>query len=321
MGEIPKVFMSHSHSDHEIALKIATDLRKNGVNIWLDKWEIKIGDSLIKKIFEEGLTNCVAFIILLSKASVSSSWVQHELDAAMINRIEGLTRIIPIVVENCSIPASLRALRWLDITNNYENGLREIIKAIFEVQEKPQIGIPPDFIKSIQKVGDLSKEGTQIGLLMLSEQNESMGTERMYQAHEIAKILKLTQIETDDAIDELEDMGLVKTINYLGTQPFRHGYVEPTYALFIEFRKFGLKYDPYEDIKKVASCITGLEKTDGKMISEKTSLTPLRINRAVEYLSDNGLIETIGGIGSAPYDFSIALATGATRRFVKENCK
>lgn len=142
MNKGPKVFISYTHVNVEIAEKLATDLRKNGVDAWLDKWKIKLGDSIIKKIFEEGQANCDAFIILLSKASVASSWVQHELDTAMVNRIEGLTRVIPVVVENCNIPVSLKALRWLNITTNYENGLREVIKAIFEVHEKPPIGSP-----------------------------------------------------------------------------------------------------------------------------------------------------------------------------------
>jgi DNA-binding transcriptional regulator YhcF (GntR family) len=316
-----KAFMSHNHTDHEIALKLATDLIDNGVDVWLDKWEIRIGDSLIKKIFEEGLANCDAFIILLSKASVASSWVQHELDVAMVNKIEGLTKIMPVVVENCTIPVSLRALRWLDITNNYENGLRELIKTIFEVKEKPAIGSPPNFVRStVQSVSGLSKEATQVGLLMILEQNESMGVEKMYPAPDIAKALNLTPQETDDAIDELEETGLVKTRNYIGTAPFQHGYVEPRYVLFIQFQNSGVKYDPYDDLKKVSACIVAVEKADGKTITEKTSLSPLRVNRAIRYLLDNMLIETRGGIGTTPYIFSTAIATGATRRFVKEKC-
>lgn len=321
MNKGPKVFISYTHVNVEIAEKLATDLRKNGVDAWLDKWEIKLGDSIIKKIFEEGQANCDVFIILLSKASVASSWVQHELDTAMVNRIEGLARVIPVVVENCIIPVSLRALRWLNITTNYENGLREVIKAIFEVHEKPPIGSPPSFVRlDVQSVNGLSKEATQIGLFMLSELDESAVREKTYQASDIARKLNFTPQETDDAIDELEERGLVKTHILLGTEPFEHDSVEPTYAFFIQFQNAGIQYDPSEDIKKVAACIVAQEEADGKTIAERTSLSHLRINRAIEYLLSYRLIEITLGNGFAPYNFFAAVATGTTRRFVKRFC-
>ena len=51
----PKVFISHAGEDREFAQDLATKLRARGVNAWLDVWEILPGDSLIDKIFEEGL--------------------------------------------------------------------------------------------------------------------------------------------------------------------------------------------------------------------------------------------------------------------------
>jgi hypothetical protein len=44
----PKVFLSHASEDKErFVIRFATELRNNGVNVWLDKWEILLGDSLI----------------------------------------------------------------------------------------------------------------------------------------------------------------------------------------------------------------------------------------------------------------------------------
>ncbi len=44
------IFISHSWSDKSSARKLAADLRKVGVYVWLDEAEIKLGDSLIQKI-------------------------------------------------------------------------------------------------------------------------------------------------------------------------------------------------------------------------------------------------------------------------------
>ena len=45
----------HASEDKErFVLEFASKLRQNGVDAWVDKWEMKLGDSLVHKIFEEG---------------------------------------------------------------------------------------------------------------------------------------------------------------------------------------------------------------------------------------------------------------------------
>ena len=49
----PKVFVSHASEDKDrFVVEFARRLRENGVNAWLDQWEMKPGDSLVDKIFE-----------------------------------------------------------------------------------------------------------------------------------------------------------------------------------------------------------------------------------------------------------------------------
>jgi hypothetical protein len=91
----PKAFVSHSTQDHDFVEKFATDLMAKGVDVWYSGWEIKPGDSIRTKI-DEGLEGCEYFIIVLSKNSISRPWVQTELDAATIRKLNGKVRkIIP----------------------------------------------------------------------------------------------------------------------------------------------------------------------------------------------------------------------------------
>jgi hypothetical protein len=67
----PKVFVSHASEDKDrFVLGFATELRARGVDVWLDKWEMLPGDSLVDKIFEEGIKGASAVIVVLSKFSV-----------------------------------------------------------------------------------------------------------------------------------------------------------------------------------------------------------------------------------------------------------
>ncbi len=75
----PKAFISHSSDDKDrFVLGFATKLRERGVDAWLDRWEIKAGDSLVRKIFEEGIKNANAFLVVLSSQSIAKRWVREE---------------------------------------------------------------------------------------------------------------------------------------------------------------------------------------------------------------------------------------------------
>lgn len=318
----PKVFLSYSHDDRDMANKIAQDLQANGMEVWYDNWEIQAGDSLIDKIFKEGLANADVFIVLISQNSVKSKWVQEELNVAMIKRIEGITRIIPIIVDNAQLPDHLRILKYIDMNKGYNEAIRELQKAIFGIYERPPIGERPDFIRNRQiSVGGLSPLASSLGMFFISTGKPESGNEEIFNVKLLSETLKLSHEEIDDAIDELEKYGLVKTYNYLGTGPFSHGDVTPTYALFLHFKDEGLDYNPEDDIKVIACAIEQNREINGKKLSELTELSPLRINRAISYLEDYGFIRVIKFFGTSPYNFGSVLATGETRRFVAEKCK
>ena len=322
MTKRPKAFISYNNTDREIATRIAETLRQEGIEVWFDKWEILAGDSLIQKIFQEGLAEADAFIVVLSKGSINSKWVQQELDAAMVKRIEGVTRVIPVLIDKVNIPEPLKPIKWIDLSENFDDTIRELQKAIFKVHERPPVGEPPDFVKNLEPVSGLSGLGTKLGRFLITTGKHEVGNEETFRPAEIAEQFSFSPEEMNDAIDELESLGLVETSDFIGTHPYSHGDVTPTYALFLHFNGKGLDYDPEEDIKAIASAIaSGNETTGGHYLAEKAAISPLRVNRAVAYLKDYGIAKVYEEIGTAPYDFSFVMATGATRRFVAENCK
>lgn len=322
MGKTPKAFISYSHEDRELAIRIAEGLRSVGIDAWFDKYEIIPGDSLIKKIFEEGLAGADVFVILLTNSSIKSNWVRQELDVALIKRIEGITRVIPLKIGNVNIPDPLRTLKWIDMDGNFDERLRELQMAIYQVREIPPIGQPPEFIRNhLASVGGLSRLATAVGLYFLHSGIEETGNEESIRESELAEKLGFSPEEADDAIDELVNLGLIKTHDYLGTGPYSHGEVEPTYALFLHFQNEGMAYNPEDDIKTTASAIVAQKQLDGNKLKELTGLSPLRINRAIGYIEDSGIARVQHAIGTGPFDFDFVLATGSTRRFVDEKCK
>jgi hypothetical protein len=322
MNQEPKAFVSYSHSDKEFVEKLAQDLRKDGgINVWIDKFEINPGDSLIQKIFSEGLSESQFFVIVLSNESTKSNWVKQELDIAMTQKLAGVTRIIPVLKETTEVPVPLRSLMYIDLSKDYQEGVRKLIKTMHGVSDKPPIGKIPNFVSSLkQSVGGLSREATKLGFLLLSTDNDESGYDPQLPAQKIKETLPdFTAEEINDAVDELESYGLVKAYKVLGNAPFYFAHVTATYALFLHFKEEGLDYDPEGDIKTVANAVAASQEVENKELKKLLNIPPGRINRAVSYLEEYGLAHVIRTMGTAPYNFRSVIATRQTREFVKNN--
>ena len=147
----PKVFISHSWDDKaRFVLDLGKKLRARGIDAWIDEWEMLPGDSLVKKIFCEGIKNANAFLIVISKNSLQKKWVNEELDLAVVKKIEEGMRIIPIIIDDCNIPEPLKSTVWVKIKDlqKYHNELEKIVMAVFGQTDKPLLGPSPNYLSN-----------------------------------------------------------------------------------------------------------------------------------------------------------------------------
>jgi len=126
------IFLSYSSRDKDLAMRIATDLKSHSIKVWFDEWEIHIGNSISQKI-ERGLEDADFVVVLLTKHSVNSGWVQKEWQAKIGEEVAKKKIIIlPLKVEKCLIPVLLRDKRYADLDKNYQSGIDELLNAIEE---------------------------------------------------------------------------------------------------------------------------------------------------------------------------------------------
>lgn len=124
---IGKVFVSHSSADKPFVDRLVADLAAREVPVWYDKLDIRIGDSVPGSI-NKGLTDSKYFLIILSKSSVGSRWVQEELNAALMQQVaRGGTFILPVLIEDCDVPPLLQHRRYADFRSDYEFGLTDLL--------------------------------------------------------------------------------------------------------------------------------------------------------------------------------------------------
>ncbi|WP_321281390.1 DUF1883 domain-containing protein [Marinifilum fragile] len=90
------VFISHASEDKdEVVRPLAHALQAEGLNVWYDEFELKIGDSLRRKI-DKGLANSRFGIVVLSKDFIKKGWTNYELDGIITKEISGEQIVLPI---------------------------------------------------------------------------------------------------------------------------------------------------------------------------------------------------------------------------------
>ncbi|AMC35362.1 toll/interleukin-1 receptor domain-containing protein [Janthinobacterium sp. B9-8] len=132
------VFLSHNSKDKEFVRKLARDIEAHGLKYWLDEAEMKIGDSLIKKI-REGIDTVNYFAVILSPNSVNAPWVVNELDVAMNLQIQGKPiKVLPLLLKECELPGFLVGKVYGDFQSeiDYENSFKNLINSMGFVYNK-----------------------------------------------------------------------------------------------------------------------------------------------------------------------------------------
>jgi histidyl-tRNA synthetase len=90
------VFISHASEDKdEVVRPLANALRDEGLKVWYDEFEMKIGDSLRRKI-DKGLANSRFGVVVLSKEFIKKGWTNYELDGIITKSVTGEQVVLPI---------------------------------------------------------------------------------------------------------------------------------------------------------------------------------------------------------------------------------
>ncbi len=132
------IFISYNHADKSTAETLAMLLIQAKQNVWIDKWELNAGDSLIEKI-EEALGGADAILVLLSKNSIQSEWCKKELRSGLVRELEEKSvLVIPIVLDDCEIPLFLREKLWIDLRENKDEQLELLLRSLERISNPAQ---------------------------------------------------------------------------------------------------------------------------------------------------------------------------------------
>jgi hypothetical protein len=112
------VFVCYAREDEKFTLGLAENLKKHGIPVWLDQWNISASSDWDRAI-DEALLDCSHLLIVLSPASVESPEVRGELQMAL----EQKKSIIPVLYQHCQIPRRLRVVQFVDFSSRQPDDL------------------------------------------------------------------------------------------------------------------------------------------------------------------------------------------------------
>lgn len=109
-------FLSHAHADKTIVDRLYAWLAHMAeIPIWYDSQNLPAGANIVSHL-ASAISECRALLLVLSKSSIKSGWVEEEYNAAMAQRTQYRDyRILPIRLEDCDPPGFLQTTKWIDL--------------------------------------------------------------------------------------------------------------------------------------------------------------------------------------------------------------
>lgn len=141
-----KVFISYSRHDSQLVDRITNDLNHNGVETWIDTENINPGESWQKAI-EQGLKKVSSLVFVISKNSLKSSWMLHELSSFLGANNK---KVFPVIIEDIDtsqLPPFISNIQWIDFRQNYDSGLKKLLRGLGIKQKVRAITTPPQKLK------------------------------------------------------------------------------------------------------------------------------------------------------------------------------
>ena len=205
---MPKVIVCLAREDRKDFLPGFTrQLLRSGLHAQVEAWELKPRDSLIDRIFQEGIGQACALVAVMSGISLAMDWVREASCDEFIRRTSG--RLIPVALGGCEIPAPLRGLACTSIQDRLSAAV-----AAYSAQPSWRIGRP----KQSKKIADL--DGTGSLMLALSCEAAMESGSRFIRPAELpvkSGGIFLSPEDIEDALEMLDRDGYIRLFCAMST--------------------------------------------------------------------------------------------------------
>lgn len=164
------LFLSYSYQscDKQVVYKLYEALAAKNVTVWFDQM-VDIGVPFMEQL-EEGIRASDAMLILFGKDRVGP-WATLEMQAGIMEFVSRQLLLIPVLLPGAGpepeLPLFLRGFSWIDLQEDYENGVDRIVSAVrhgdrptFQTETQPLFLVQHDFLNVLLSEFDLTRTKT-----------------------------------------------------------------------------------------------------------------------------------------------------------------
>ena len=170
--DAPKLFISYSWSNEEHekwVINLATELLESGIDVKLDKWDLKVGHNSItfmEKMVSDKNINKVLIVCDEKYAQKSDNKIggvgtESQIISSEVYKKQEQEKFVVAVTEKDSegnpfLPIYYKDRLYIDFTNpdSYKKSLEDLVRWVFDKPKyvKPKIGLPPDYVQKEEKL-------------------------------------------------------------------------------------------------------------------------------------------------------------------------
>ena len=314
--ETPKVFLSYTSDNLELTRRIAEAFRAADIDPWWDKWCIYPGDSLRQKI-DEGLADCTHFLVLLTPQSIDKPWVNAEMDAALVQKLNNQCKFLPVRhdLPVSALPPLLKGLFSPTVTTDEE--IKQLINDIHGVSRKPPSGPPPSAVAAGRQADTgYSRAATAVARLFVERSENGLFADLRFRVSELAQETGLSMEDVEDALYDLADFVVIPSEG--GELASKNVFAKE--SLFAEFDRHWKPWNPADDARQLAADLVNDPEFPSALaeIAERYGWEPRRLNPAISHLWERELIDSAHTQGTDPYVVDSFIPNAPQlRRFVK----
>ncbi len=126
-------FLSYGPADGDWAIRLKTALEAHGLNIWVDREQIRPGNSIVADL-EAGLEMCKSCVLVVSPDGIRSQWVSEEYHRAvtLAKQKDRPLQVIPVILGKAELPGFLSTRNWVEFLDDttFETNLERLIWGI-----------------------------------------------------------------------------------------------------------------------------------------------------------------------------------------------
>src|SRR6185503_1301080 len=134
------VFLSHSAKDKAVVRELAEWLKRDGLRVWFDEWEIQPGD-MIGRRMEEGLEASRVLVLCVSQHAFESEWAALESGTFRFrDPTNKERRFIPLRLDDVEIKDMLKQFAYVDWRKKAKNEYERLVGASRLIPSAPKPG-------------------------------------------------------------------------------------------------------------------------------------------------------------------------------------